>query len=407
MIEVETTKEYDSTVIQKHLTVDGGQSVVHKENLQASENVKNTAKLEGTSKNDNADTKVMTTENIPNNNKNQRTPEKEKHKLQHTSNPNEEILSGRFDRRVNNYNNFRSAEFTLEASLKEKEMELLKKENELLKREQELLRKENQMLRSVDCAAEQSAAEQSAAAGISLSLVSNFISNYDGKTDGTFWVTQLRDIQKTYMLSDNMLRALFATKLIGRAQVWLHSRRNTSDENLDELFQQFCLMFGTKETKLELRRNFERRKWSYGEHFTDYCNDKIMLASKLSLDEDELVEYIVDGIPNIQIRMQMSLQQHTSTDDLLKSLANVKLSKPSTAQQTTQKNKENTEGKQPTTRVGVRCYNCNSVGHYAADCSKPRRQPGTCYACGSEEHMVSDCELNKKKNDEKMNHYNA
>ncbi|XP_075157081.1 uncharacterized protein LOC142230328 isoform X2 [Haematobia irritans] len=287
----------------------------------------------------------------------------------------------------------------LSASLKEKELELLKRENEMLRREREILRKENQM-KLIDSSIEPSTN------ALSLQMISNLVADYDGKADGTFWVMQLRDIQQTYSLSDNMLRVLFATKLTGRAQAWLHARRNTSNENVDELLQQFCMTFGTKKTKLEIRRNFERRKWNYGENFADYFNDKIMLSSTLSLDEDELVEYIVDGIPSMHIRTQMAMQQYTSADDLLKTLANVRLSKPS--QQTAAKNRGNGEGKQTPIKVDIRCYNCNSIGHYAADCGKPRRQPGTRYACGSDQHMVNNCEQNKKKTSgDNTNPYNV
>jgi len=48
----------------------------------------------------------------------------------------------------------------------------------------------------------------------------------------------------------------------------------------------------------------------------------------------------------------------------------------------------------------VRCFNCNSVGHFAADCRKPKRAYGACYSCGSLEHLVSHCnEKNITKNE--------
>lgn len=283
-----------------------------------------------------------------------------------------------------------------ESKLKDREIELLRRENELLKREQRLLQKENEMLKLIDNQTEPYAG------GVSLNLVSNFVADYDGTSDGNFWVTQLRDIQKTYKLNDNMLRALFAVKLIGRARVWLHSRRNTAEEHVDELLQQFCMTFGAKQSKLEVRRTFEQRKWRYEENFADYFNEKMMLAGKLQLDDEELMEYLIDGITSVQIRTQIAMQQHTSTGDLFKALVNIKLPKPMAV--TTSKVNEKLAAPK-TSKVDVRCYNCNSVGHYAADCSKPRRLPGTCYACGSTDHMVANCDLNKKKYSEEKNNY--
>lgn len=38
-----------------------------------------------------------------------------------------------------------------------------------------------------------------------------------------------------------------------------------------------------------------------------------------------------------------------------------------------------------------RCFNCNGVGHRAADCRRPRRQPGPCFGSGSREHRLRQC----------------
>lgn len=296
-------------------------------------------------------------------------------------------------------------ETVLETQTHARELQLLRRENELLKRERDLMQRENELLKLTS----NSNIEQNSGSTVSPKLIGSFIPDYDGNSDGNFWITQLRDVQQTYGLSDNMLRVLFATKLIGRAQNWLHSRRNSAGEHFDELLNQFCLTFGTKESKLEMRKKFEERKWKYEENFVDYFNEKLMLSGKLSLAEDELVEYIIDGIPNMQIRTQMSMYHHTSSSEIIKALAGVKLQKPKTVSQTDkQKGEVSTKRAATTTnsRLSIRCYNCNSIGHYAADCGKPRRMPGTCYACGSDEHMVTDCTHNKKKSStEADNHY--
>ncbi|XP_041451855.1 cellular nucleic acid-binding protein homolog [Drosophila obscura] len=39
----------------------------------------------------------------------------------------------------------------------------------------------------------------------------------------------------------------------------------------------------------------------------------------------------------------------------------------------------------------LRCANCNSRGHFAKDCLKPKREPGSCYACGAFGHLVGQC----------------
>uniref|UniRef100_A0A1I8NKU0 CCHC-type domain-containing protein n=1 Tax=Musca domestica TaxID=7370 RepID=A0A1I8NKU0_MUSDO len=288
-----------------------------------------------------------------------------------------------------------STKSSTEQEFIEREANILRRENELLRREHELLTRENELLKK------RLEIREHGASGVSIDLVSNFMADYDGTSDATFWTTQLRDIQKTYQFNDNMLRTLFAMKLVGKAKSWLHSRRNTACEDVDNLLQEFCLTFGTNDTKLERRRKFEQRKWQQNENFTDYYNGKMLLANKLEMDDEELLEYIIDGITNLQIKTQVSMQQHKNTRDLYKALVNVKLPKTNTAMAVTTKSTATT-----TTKLDVRCYNCNSLGHYAVDCGKPRRQPCTCYACGSKDHMVSNCSLNKKKQSE-TNYYNA
>ncbi|XP_046868976.1 zinc finger CCHC domain-containing protein 13-like [Drosophila willistoni] len=44
-----------------------------------------------------------------------------------------------------------------------------------------------------------------------------------------------------------------------------------------------------------------------------------------------------------------------------------------------------------------RCFNCNCLGHLAADCNKPIRATGACFGCGEMGHRVADCSQNKKK----------
>lgn len=95
-----------------------------------------------------------------------------------------------------------------------RELELLARENELLKRERDLMQRENEWLKLTS----NSNNEQNSSSTVSPKLIGSFIPDYDGNSDGNFWITQLRDVQQTYGLSDNMLRALFATKLVGRAQ---------------------------------------------------------------------------------------------------------------------------------------------------------------------------------------------
>lgn len=72
----------------------------------------------------------------------------------------------------------------------------------------------------------------------------------------------------------------------------------TSDELLDELRG----MFYQRPNKITLRRRFEARTWKKGETFHDYVHEKVIMANRISVNDDEILGYIIDGIPDMHLR---------------------------------------------------------------------------------------------------------
>jgi hypothetical protein len=50
-----------------------------------------------------------------------------------------------------------------------------------------------------------------------------------------------------------------------------------------------------------LREKFQKRKWKEGESFSDYMYQKVILGNRVPIVE-ELVEHIIDGIPDRALR---------------------------------------------------------------------------------------------------------
>ncbi|XP_037825491.1 uncharacterized protein LOC119614633 [Lucilia sericata] len=214
----------------------------------------------------------------------------------------------------------------------------------------------------------------------SFTLLKELLPEYDGSTAPTIFVAQVRNIMELYSVDISTVKALLMSKVKGKAQCWLHAKSNYLHEDLNKLLDELTELFGDKENKLSIRRKFEYRKWQYNEDFITYFNDKVVLAERLRIPEDELIDYVIEGIPDNSLKIHANLQCFQSKSQLLMAFSKISL-----------KGREQTYNKGEKRESGVRCYNCNCFGHYASECQKPKREVGACYGCGSLNHLVAAC----------------
>ncbi|XP_067625229.1 uncharacterized protein [Eurosta solidaginis] len=261
-----------------------------------------------------------------------------------------------------------------------KEIQLLMREIKLLERENDFLRRVSDYNgRAVGAAAQNSS--EAASFKISKEMLLNVLPEFDGKTSVDVWLTQFKNVGNVYTLSDNDKRMLLLNKLKGKALQWMHSKPNFVTDSVDTLLDEMENVFKSKDSKLLLRKKFEAQ-WKVGEAFVDYFNEKVMLSVPIQLSEDEFVEYAIDGIADEQLRTQAYMQCYSTRAKLVQAFAKIKMKGDKATTTTAQRE--------------IRCYNCNSRGHFAAECKKPRREKGACYACGSTAHRAVDCPDKKK-----------
>lgn len=79
-------------------------------------------------------------------------------------------------------------------------------------------------------------------------------------------------------------------------------------------------MFHCRQSKVVTRKKFEERTWKKTETFHEYFHEKIILSNRVPIDDDEILEYIVDGIPNESLRNQARIQRFTTIERLLESI---------------------------------------------------------------------------------------
>ncbi|XP_076232912.1 uncharacterized protein LOC143178263 [Calliopsis andreniformis] len=286
----------------------------------------------------------------------------------------------------------------------QRELDLLRRKNMVMQRE--IMRNEQMRTRSFSASpdipgdAERVRGPTGLSPTMSIRAIGDLLSDFDGR-DNTFWKweQQVNLFRTTYHLDENTTRVLISSKLKARAASWFHSKSEHITLRIDDLLREMKIMFDHRPSRLSLRRQFENRVWNSGKLFTDYFHDKIMLGNRVPIAERELVEYIIDGVTDQQLRNQARIMRIKTTADLLESFENIKLD-PKRMNKRDFKEKKETKFdriQQQRTLVAkppkkeVRCFNCSEMGHISTSCQKPKRQQGGCFECGSMLHRIAGC----------------
>lgn len=126
------------------------------------------------------------------------------------------------------------------------------------------------------------------------------------ESEDTFWTwrKQFDLIRATYKLDDGTARILVGMRLKQKALQWFHSKPEHLEISVDELIERMQSIFEHRPTKMDLRRQFEKRFWRNDETFSNYFYDKTILTNRIPIDEKKLTDYIIDGIPDEITRNQ-------------------------------------------------------------------------------------------------------
>lgn len=268
--------------------------------------------------------------------------------------------------------------------LRDKELEITRRECDLLRREMELLRLETRM-EARNTAVPIPGASQYTTTRPQVKALSELLSEFSGD-ENTFWKwrKQFELIRTTYQLDDGTARILVSMRLKQKALQWFHSAPEHLELPVNQLLEKMQSIFDHRPAKIDLRKKFEKRTWRYEETFSSYFYDKIILANKVPVDEEELTDYIIDGIPDGIVRTQARIQRFEKKEDLLKSFEKVTLrpnkqnstgrgeSKAVPDKMTAKHARDRKTGEDDEDRKEVKCYNCNVTGHVAKNCTRRR-----------------------------------
>ncbi|KAK2578533.1 hypothetical protein KPH14_012022 [Odynerus spinipes] len=242
-----------------------------------------------------------------------------------------------------------------------RETDLMRREIELLRRENSLLERKNQLLqRSVDVVTPATSIQVNTST-VGIRSIADLLPDFTGES---------------------------------KAQAWFHSKPCHLQLSLNQIFLSMDRMFNLRLNKLKLRKDFEKRMWQTNETFTDYFHGKVILANQVPISEDELIDYVIDGVPDSRLRDQARMQRFETQEDILESFSKLSLSSEPRANDRRRDDKRDTSkpNASSTRHEIVRCYNCGATGHLSSACRRPAsREKGSCFRCGSTQHRVPDC----------------
>lgn len=202
------------------------------------------------------------------------------------------------------------------------ELELIRRERLLLQREIDLMRQENELLRATSPLAQE--AERSRKPPMNIKIISELLSEYSGvDQDFARWEAQLQLLKNTYELNDNLVKVLIGLRLKGKALTWFHSKPELLGMTALEIIRELKAMYDHRPNKIDLRKQFEARTWQPGETFHDYYHDKIIKANRVPIPEDEILDYVIDGISDVHLRNHARMQSFTSAADMLQAFKKI------------------------------------------------------------------------------------
>lgn len=251
---------------------------------------------------------------------------------------------------------------------------------------------------------------------ITIRDVESSISHFSGddKTRVEQWIDEFEDTSE--LLQWNELQKVIYTKKLLRGSAKQFVSLQKGKTTWKSMKKRILNEFQTKYNIAIMHAELAKRKRRPNETPRQYVYAMQTIASQGTVEEEALIQYVIDGIPDEESNKStlyesdtvMQLKKNLGHYDQMKEKSD---KKPGKEQAKTNKGKIAEKSEKKTNqkeRKETRCFSCGSTEHVARNC--PHKDEGPkCFKCNQFGHIATKCNTPKEaiKKDQKVNVINV
>ncbi|XP_065356322.1 uncharacterized protein LOC135950716 [Calliphora vicina] len=218
----------------------------------------------------------------------------------------------------------------------------------------------------------------------------------DDHYDVEKWFVQYEDYVDSCGYTDKDKCVGVRRRLEGSAQRYAN---NLGVLKYRDLKTKIVKLFKRTVSRQDVYRQLRSRTLRANESCISYLITMQSIATQTDIDERELIDFIIDGIPDATNAIACLYGAET-IDDLVKRLdryehrrQEVRMNAVKSAK-TVAENKAKAGETVDATKKPIaetRCFNCSKYGHFQSQCPKPKGPPNSCFICAETGHYHQSC----------------